>query len=373
MNILHITNWYPSKPSPLSAPWIRRHIMALSYWTTNYIYHLEIKKGPFHLFKGVNEDQSRYLIIQLPFEKWRINELLSFMLLVYVLFKTRSHKYDMINFHIAYPNCTYLHLIKRWINCPIVITEHWSGYHYNFNVSKPEKLDRIRRIFKNNIPVIAVSDALARDIKEFSKTDIKSYVTPNVVYTDVFRYRSDLYGYSDNAFFMVSQWKWPKDPFIVLKTWRILQEKYENIQLLIGGYGPQWNEIKKSIEQYEISGTVALLGKMNSREIADKMNHSVAFIHISEYETFSVVCAEALCCGTPVIASNVGGLPELIDKNNGILISNYEEDIIKAVDHCIFHKSKYNRKDIALAASKKFGEKPVGERYFEVIRKMVKK
>ena len=45
-------------------------------------------------------------------------------------------------------------------------------------------------------------------------------------------------------------------------------------------------------------------------------------LHASEVETFSIVVAEAIATGTPVLASNVGALSELINESNGILVNN---------------------------------------------------
>ena len=52
MKILHITNWYPSRPTPVSAIWIRNHIKALSNHVNNKIYHIEVRKGNLKVLKG---------------------------------------------------------------------------------------------------------------------------------------------------------------------------------------------------------------------------------------------------------------------------------------------------------------------------------
>ena len=375
MRVLQITNWYPSDLSKRKALFIKKHIDALSLYADNLIWHLEIIKGKFSVNKGINEDGSHYFIVSLPFEVWRINEWLSFWLVLFVLLKEGPNNFDIINFHIAYPNATYLHLLKKFIRTPIIITEHWSAYHFAFNVSNDKKLVRIKRIFKQNLPVIAVSNALINDIKVFSGADFPSYVVPNVVNNQIFQYKPEICSKSiiqgSNArFFMVSQWKWPKDPFTIINAWPAIVSDFPNAILRIGGYGPQWEEMKKLVKKLNIESNVIFLGYLNAEAIAVEMNKAIAFIHCSEYETFSVVCAEAVCCGTPVVASRIGGIREFINASNGIffkrdnfgfiLINNYKKLL------------KFNRKSMAYKAGRQFNEKTVGKLYYKSLKNILK-
>ena len=368
MKILHITNWYPSRPTPHSAPWIQNHIKALSDYTENTIFHIEIRKGNIKVLMGKNADNSSYFILYIPIEIWRLYEIISFFLVLIVLLTRNERKITAINFHIAYPNCTYLHLIKKIIKKPLIITEHWSGYHFNFNIKTPRKRKRIQRIFHNDIPVITVSQALRDDIIHFSEADFPEYIMPNIVNTEIFKYHDNIVKPAKDTLFSVSLWKWPKDPFILLKAWKVIQESNKNAYLIIGGYGPQWDDMINLAGKLGITDTVEFRGKMNQDQIAKEMNHATAFIHISKYETFSVVCAEALCCGTPVIASNVGGLKELINSENGILIENDEGKIIESVRDIIKNKIHFNQKEISRLATCSYNSSVIGKKYADALK-----
>lgn len=370
LKILHITNWYPYTDNPTSALWIKRHIEALPIDCINKIYHLEIKNGRLSIHLGMNQDGSYYRIFNLPLGFWRLIELISFLNILIIIRSNRKSNIDLINFHIAYPNCTYLHLIKKWFKYPIVITEHWSGYHYNFNIPDPRKRRRIQRIYKNDTPVIAVSRALMKDIKDFSGAQFPGYVVHNIVDTNIFRYatvkdRSD-------SFLMISQWKWPKDPFTVLKAWQLVKDQLPNAILNIGGYGPQYEQLNEMIIELELQKHVFLIGLLNSNQIAHEMRKSKAFIHCSNYETFSVVCAEALCCGTPVIASKVGGIKEFVNKSNGILVEDNSPDSFFGSILDFEEESKYfDRKKISNDAIAKFSEKKIGKDYFSALKQVI--
>lgn len=61
-----------------------------------------------------------------------------------------------------------------------------------------------------------------------------------------------------------------------------------------------------------ISNNVSLVGKLNPKEISQYLQNSNLTVVPSINESFGIFIAEALCCGSPVISTNVGGIPELI-------------------------------------------------------------
>lgn len=373
MKILHITNWYPDQDDPLHAVWLRRLIISLNPHCQQTIYHIESKKGWFILKSNYNADGSYNISISLPFTVWKINEIVSSFIIVWIVFiRERKSKFDLINFHIAYPNCTYLHIYRKWLKCSISISEHWSGYHFNFNIRKPEKRKRIQRIFRQKIPVMAVSKALLKDIKTFSQADFPGYVVPNVVDTSIFNYKGEIQSQEGLLFFMLSQWKWPKDPFTILKAWEKVIRIYPQAILRIGGYGAQYNDISNLIRVLRLEEKVKLLGQLTPIQSAAEMQHATAFIHCSKYETFSVVCAEALCCGTPVIASRVGGIPEYIREKDGLLVpENTPEAFYLHIMQFLYKQEIFDRPEISRTMIDRFAENKVGKLYYSAITEII--
>ena len=336
MKVLHISNWFPTRSKPYSAQWIRDHIQALEIQgIENDVIHFEVKKSRrFGWRSRIEPFGNRSITWGLPIFSWKIAELLHFFFLLWLFILRKEHrKYDIINFHIAYPQLVYWHLLKGFVDKRIIITEHWSAYHFHFNLPVDSKnLVPIRRIFRQGIPLISVSHSLLKDIKTFSKSDFQGYVVPNVV--DVTQFRQTEIG-RKNSFFMVSLWAFPKDPLLVLEAFTQFIEWYPDYQLRIGGYGELEEEIKSKIKLIGLENNVIWLGSVTKEEIAMELNLAKAFIHCSHYETFSVVCAEAVTCGCPVIASHVGGIPEVVPKEGNYLVENEPVNFLNAMKKCV--------------------------------------
>lgn len=368
IKVLHITYWYPNRRNKLEALFIKNHVNSLLPRVEHqYLYHFQVSYSDrFYLnTRRVSQNQSVFQLLG-PIPWWLV-EILSFMGMSFLLF-VKAKKYDVVNIHIAYPLLTYFHLLKKWIKKPIVITEHWSGYHFNFGVKKA--LPRAKRIFKHDLPCIAVSQSLLMDIRKFSGVALsKSIVLPNVVDVKVFNrhpYPTDV-----KTFFMVSNWKWPKRPEVIINAFFdfIQTDEYSNYKLRIGGAGVQLEEMKKLIESLKINASVTILGPLRPEVIAREMNECTAFLHCSEYETFSVVCAEALSCGVPVVASEVGGIPEFVDIKNGILVKN---NAVQEWHLALrkFAQSHFDCSKISAEAQKKFSMEGVGLRYSNFLKEI---
>ncbi len=360
MKVLHIATWFVSEQDPNKAIWIKRHLESLeTHVQEQFVVHLEVIGGEKFKFYKKDWKKGFQRKLTVPSRSWFLLELLTSVLLFCYLKKVGLHRFDIVNFHIAYPTLTYWHIIKRFFSIPVVITEHWSAYHFNFGVDKP--LPRVQRIFRQNIPVITVSNSLAADIRKFANSEFQRFIIPNVVEASI--YSPNLSVERENEFFMVSQWNWPKRPMVVLEAFAELIKTHPDFKLKIGGYGMDYQAIRNWIKQNQMDGKVLLLGRLQAEEVANELMRCKAFIHCSEYETFSVVCAEAVSCHTPVIASRVGGIVEVVSEKEGILLESMNtHDWSNAMKEAIHRRFHFR--------DNRFTKARVGEMYYNVLLKV---
>ncbi len=373
MKVLHITNWYRSIENPHKVPFIKEHFDALNLYAEGKIIHIEVQQSIDHFFKFTHEKISpteESFILKTTLKKWFFIEWLSFFLLKYVLIKRNYKSYDVINVHTGYPLLTRLFNYSTFKK-PALIIEHWTAFHYNFNLPKTtNKLDRIKKIYQQNIPLITVSDRLKKDIEEFCGYPQNSYILPNVVDSKYFFYTEKDNPNNTPIFFMLNYWRTIKSPFEIFDGFKAFLEHSPKAVLRVGGYGPLWTKMEEFVKKNQLEKNIILLGPLDKPTIGKEMRNATAFVHAADYETFSVVCAEAISCGCPVFVNQLDAVGEFIHSENGYLKPNSEKWI------ALFSKIDqfdFNRKSISEEAKSKFSQKVVGELYYKYNQEVISK
>ena len=110
---------------------------------------------------------------------------------------------------------------------------------------------------------------------------------------------------------------------ILVKAIRILDNNEKRkIHLLICSSGPELNSIKEEIQKItQFKNSYEFMNKVTQSELNILYNVSDLFIFPSREEPLGLVGLEAIAAGTPVIGSNIGGIKEYINQNNGFLFN----------------------------------------------------
>ncbi|MDD2807007.1 MAG: glycosyltransferase family 4 protein [Patescibacteria group bacterium] len=117
---------------------------------------------------------------------------------------------------------------------------------------------------------------------------------------------------------------------VLIEVVKELNDQNDHFNLIILGDGPDKKNLVKKISSFGASEFV-LIKTASQLEVVDEMSQSGIFILNSGYEGLSHTILEAFSAGVPVIASNIGGNPELItDGENGILVEYNNKEQLKA-------------------------------------------
>jgi len=114
-------------------------------------------------------------------------------------------------------------------------------------------------------------------------------------------------------------------------------------KLILVGDGPERSECEKLCRELKIYEHVQFLGKQTA--LVDILSIADLFLMPSQSESFGLAALEAMSCGLPVIASNVGGLPELVVHETTGFISEMGniEAMAKYAIELLSDKDKYKR------------------------------
>ena len=116
----------------------------------------------------------------------------------------------------------------------------------------------------------------------------------------------------------VGRYVYQKGFDLLLKVWSMIERKYPDWELVIFGSGNR-EPYECLIKEINIDGSRCHLNGPSSNIQQEYMNSSI-FAFASRFEGFGMGIIEAMACGTPVIASNQGGLPDFVNGSVGGLV-----------------------------------------------------
>ena len=153
---------------------------------------------------------------------------------------------------------------------------------------------------------------------------------------------------------------------------RILEEKSE-IKILVGGDGPLRDKIEIYLEEENLNDKVKLAGLIPHDKLPDYMNELKLLVLPSYTEGLPNIMLEAMACGTPVLATPVGGVPDLIeDEETGFIMENNSpeciaKNVIRALEHPDLEKIVKNARKLV---EEKYTYEATVERYRKILKEL---
>lgn len=137
----------------------------------------------------------------------------------------------------------------------------------------------------------------------------------------------------------------------LMEAFRTVLERHPQAQLAFAGEGAMKSDLLQRIEQEGLKGRVHLLGGLPPSEVADWMSCADLLTLPSWSEGYPNVLVEALACGCPVVASRVGGIPEIVREENGLMHAPRDASALaKALLHAL--ERTWHRDAIAQACTR---------------------
>ncbi len=107
---------------------------------------------------------------------------------------------------------------------------------------------------------------------------------------------------------------------VLIKAAKIITKTNANVHFLIVGEGKFRPELEAQIQQAQLNGVVTLAGYQNRETVLQIIKSSDIFVMPSRYEGTPIALLEAAALGVPMVASNTGGIPELVTHQEHALL-----------------------------------------------------
>jgi len=234
----------------------------------------------------------------------------------------RAHRLDLVHAHYAVPHAAAAYLARQILaaggaHVPKVITT-LHGTDITLVGSDPSYSETVAFCIDQSDGVTAVSQSLKADTYRSLPVTSPIEVIPN--FLDCARWAPrpdpavrarycppDRY---DGLLLHISNFRPVKRLDAVLGVFQRVRAAHR-AKLLLVGDGPERARVAQQAAELDLTDHVEILGELD--EIRALLSVADVFLLPSAQESFGLAAAEAMACGAPVVASRVGGLPEVID------------------------------------------------------------
>ena len=383
--ILVLPSWYPHKLSPFDGDFIQRHVQAISAYAKQVvIFVVKDEAGKITRDVLVEKNECKNLTEIIAYYKpcktglkitdkiisqRKYTQLYTKLVEEYII---KNGKPSLVHVHVAMKAGLQALRLKKQHNIPFIVTEHWSGYYKNCqpNVYTGNwLLNRLnKKVLQQSSLLITVSGDLGRTIND-NFIAVPYSVMPNVVDTNLFFYKPVLP--KRFRFIHPSGLIHVKNPEGIIAACKLVKEKGYDFELQV--LGPE-NIALRDVTAGAglLNTTVFFNGEVSYGDVATQMQQSSALLMFSRHENMSCVVLESLCCGLPVICTRVGGLPEVMNEANGLMVeSENVQQLATAMCSMMDNYTRYNREAIAIAAKQQFNYDAVAQQHLDIYNKVL--
>ncbi|MBZ0111175.1 MAG: N-acetyl-alpha-D-glucosaminyl L-malate synthase BshA [Thermoanaerobaculia bacterium] len=238
---------------------------------------------------------------------------------------SRHHDLDLLHVHYAVPNAVSGVLARSIVApqpLPLVTTLH--GTDITLVGNDPSYLETTRWGIAQSDAVTSVSKDLERATREAFAIDTPITVVPNFIDPERYLQVAEREGArrwanpGEKIIVHISNFRPVKRVQDVVEVFRLLLEDHD-VRLLMVGDGPERPKVEQRCRELGICSKITFIG--NLPLVEEILVGADLFLLPSETESFGLAALEALSCRVPVIATAVGGLPEVVlDGKTGFLL-----------------------------------------------------
>ncbi|TDB37597.1 MAG: glycosyltransferase family 4 protein [Actinobacteria bacterium] len=373
MRVLVIPSWYPGPDAPTAGVFIQQFVRAIAPFADVAVLHVEPGAkafGPtFTEEHGVVVVRSGIVAsgLRARFFGYRRAGLAAFEVL-----RARWGAPEIVHVQALWPAALIARSIARSTRIPYVVTEHSEEYLAQSRrrlVRTPGMLALVLRpLARSASRTIAVSRYLADRLRSLGLAR-DPIVIPNVVPDSP---ATPLPTSAPHLIAHVSVMGPAKNLDVLLRAIAILRDSRNDFVLRLVGDGECRAELERLSADLGLSGVVQFLGTRPASDVPALMAESAFTVISSSHETFSVVAAESLMSGRPVLSTRCGGPEEFVTPEVGRLVDADSADALaEGLDWMLDHYREFEPASLHDYAEERFAPAVVARRTLDVYRSVL--
>ena len=332
MKVLFLSAWYPTKRDAMAGLFVQKHAQAVAQQGADVRVIYSEARGV-HWWRDMRR-------------QWRS-------------LRREWGMPDLVQMNVLDKNGIFAQWLYHRYHIPYVIIEHWSGYlpaNFSFRGGWHGRI--MRHIAKQAACILPVSQMLEDAMKQCGIQNTHWQRIHNVVddfFYDTKKDQPKAIGQKIRLLHVSCFDEKAKNIQGMLRAVRQLATYRQDFELIIVGTGIDYQQDKNYAHELHFpDGILHFTGEQTPQQVAQWMQDSDCFLFFSRYENAPVVLSECLAVGLPIISSNAGGIPEMVNNECGILVPSENEDaLMQAMMHMMDHLADYPASTI----------RPYGQKY----------
>jgi len=365
IKVLLITNLFPNNKEPNRGIFVKQEINALKKLCKIIV----IAPVPFFPFEcrlfqkwsinaGISKKEYIDNVLVLHPRWFVIPKILSSLygfslflsIVIKILSLNKKENFDLIYSHWIYPDGFAAVLLSKIINKPVFL--HALGCDINLYTKYFIRRQLIKWALKNSTKTIVVSHNMAEKVFALGINKKVVVVIPNGIDTNLFKPMNKLecrnklsIRLNEKIILFIGSLEIVKGIDILLYAFNELVTTTKNpVRLIVVGKGSLKESIVKIISRFNLEEKISCVGEINHNDVPVWVNSADVFCLPSIREGMPNVILEAVACGKRIVATEVGGIPELLaNYDNALLVSpNNKLSLTLALKAGIEKEESYN-------------------------------
>jgi len=390
--VLVLSRAYPNSATELLGLWVQRPVARLAdRYETKVIapvpwcpplpglpeYYTRFRRVPRRRWDGPVEVFHARFLVGLGFSLRRL-EWRAYLRAVRPLVERvrREFPFELVHAYFSYPDGVVAARIGRRHGVPVIITEQapWRPWMDESPVERRLAVEAMRESAFG----IAISTSLRDSIVNFTGESERIRVIPNGVDTDVFTLPPNGLHAAPDQILFVGLIRAVKGVDVLVRALRLLADRGRKAKLVAIGngyyrsYQRDQADVRRLIAELGMSDSVEFRSGQSQEALVRAMQESAVLVLPSRVESLGLVLAEALACGTPVVATRSGGPEDIVTDEVGVLVPT--EDPVALADgiqHVLDNRSSYRPEALRSHVVVRFGLDTVTARIGELYEQAV--